>query len=485
MRRLWLRASLDRSESDSVSRNEPKSRLISWKEIAHYLQCEERTAQRWEQERGLPVHRVPGDRRGTVYCFEHELAAWLHQQPTETLVANGVQSAAGVTREDPGVAASPPTTFLGSLRGPQRIRLILWAGFLLVVATAFWLGGIARSHSVQAPKDRVPAKYEYAGADLIIQNRFGETLWSHRFDGPLRISDDATAGWRRIQFDDLDGDGTTEVVAAVGHSDNLWPDRDYQSELYCFESDGKLRWRYHFSETLTFGGQKFAPPYTVNNLLITGDRRKHVWVVYVHQPWWPGILLKLDDEGREGGRFVNVGYIYSLAHVRHAGGSYILAGGVNNEYDAGMVAVLDTKDSDGHSPQTTGSRYECGGCPNKLPLRYFVFPRSELNRATASPYNAVYQLRRLSDRLDVITLETQADPAQRSESHFEFDLDFRLVGAHRGDAYWNVHHILPHMVHHPADKCPERTRSITVREWQSGNWRDIYPQQTFSQIHLP
>jgi len=36
--------------------------LTSWKEIAHYLGVNIRTAQRWERERGLPVRRVPGAR---------------------------------------------------------------------------------------------------------------------------------------------------------------------------------------------------------------------------------------------------------------------------------------------------------------------------------------------------------------------------------------------------------------------------------------
>lgn len=35
-------------------------RLDSWKEIAAYLCRGERTVKRWERERSLPVHRLPG-----------------------------------------------------------------------------------------------------------------------------------------------------------------------------------------------------------------------------------------------------------------------------------------------------------------------------------------------------------------------------------------------------------------------------------------
>jgi Tfp pilus assembly protein PilF len=52
-------------------------RLDSWKEIATYLGKGERTVKRWETERALPVHRVPGGGRGSVYAFAAELDEWL------------------------------------------------------------------------------------------------------------------------------------------------------------------------------------------------------------------------------------------------------------------------------------------------------------------------------------------------------------------------------------------------------------------------
>lgn len=50
--------------------------LASWKSIAGYFGCNERTAKRWE-ERGLPVHRVPGGKRGYVFAYPSELDGWL------------------------------------------------------------------------------------------------------------------------------------------------------------------------------------------------------------------------------------------------------------------------------------------------------------------------------------------------------------------------------------------------------------------------
>ena len=53
-------------------------RLKSWKEIAAFFGADERTVRRWE-ERGLPIRRVPGGGRATVYAEIDELQAWLQR----------------------------------------------------------------------------------------------------------------------------------------------------------------------------------------------------------------------------------------------------------------------------------------------------------------------------------------------------------------------------------------------------------------------
>lgn len=53
------------------------TRLDSWKTIADYLRRNVRTVTRWAEERGLPVHRVPGKKRGVVFAFTEEIDSWL------------------------------------------------------------------------------------------------------------------------------------------------------------------------------------------------------------------------------------------------------------------------------------------------------------------------------------------------------------------------------------------------------------------------
>jgi phage terminase Nu1 subunit (DNA packaging protein) len=51
--------------------------LSTWKDIAEYLGKGIRTAQRWSDEAGLPVHRD----RTTVYAFRAEIDAWIYGPP--------------------------------------------------------------------------------------------------------------------------------------------------------------------------------------------------------------------------------------------------------------------------------------------------------------------------------------------------------------------------------------------------------------------
>lgn len=56
-----------------------KEILDSWKEIASYLRRSERTCRRWEKEFGLPIYRMDGSPRASVFAYKEELARWLDE----------------------------------------------------------------------------------------------------------------------------------------------------------------------------------------------------------------------------------------------------------------------------------------------------------------------------------------------------------------------------------------------------------------------
>jgi hypothetical protein len=57
--------------------------FTSWKEIAEYLGKGVRTAQRWEQEEGLPIRRRNGEGMGKVLAFSDEIDEWKHSATAE------------------------------------------------------------------------------------------------------------------------------------------------------------------------------------------------------------------------------------------------------------------------------------------------------------------------------------------------------------------------------------------------------------------
>jgi predicted ATPase len=84
----------DSSPADGV-RGE-RRRLDSWKEIAAYLRRDVKTARRWEQREGLPVHRHHHGALGSVYAFADEIEAWRLGRRAATNVAARVRRSAPV-----------------------------------------------------------------------------------------------------------------------------------------------------------------------------------------------------------------------------------------------------------------------------------------------------------------------------------------------------------------------------------------------------
>lgn len=78
---------------EPLRRENNNQRLDSWKEIAAFFDRDERTVKRWEKERGLPVHRVPGNGKRVVFAYSYELRRWLSGAGQN----KGIASEPGVT----------------------------------------------------------------------------------------------------------------------------------------------------------------------------------------------------------------------------------------------------------------------------------------------------------------------------------------------------------------------------------------------------
>jgi Tfp pilus assembly protein PilF len=106
-------------------------RLDSWKEIAAFFGRDERTVRRWEKERALPVYRMPGKARGSVFAFTEELSHWLKAPPENQPIAKEVEVEATAVATELEPIPVPPAP-----KGHSRQRiwgLAVAASFLLVL----------------------------------------------------------------------------------------------------------------------------------------------------------------------------------------------------------------------------------------------------------------------------------------------------------------------------------------------------------------
>lgn len=172
---------------------EHNQRLDSWKEIAEYLGRDVRTVIRWEKEKGLPVRRVPGGKRQSVFAMTGEIDEWLLQQKEAHEF------------EAPDKSDQPQAPAGGAVAGSRTTALIsVWIGLLAALALAVVLFHQWRA-PVEPPATVMPAEITFQG--------------SH---GPLR--------YRRTELEvspfayftaagDFNGDGFVDIAFTTAPAD--------------------------------------------------------------------------------------------------------------------------------------------------------------------------------------------------------------------------------------------------------------------------
>src|SRR5688572_11525706 len=163
-------------------------RLASWKEIAAYLGRDVRTVLRWHKDRGLPVHRAPGGRKGSVFAETEELDGWLKSGSTPA----------------PAQPAAPPPV-------PHVPRLWLAAAVVAFVAVGV-LGVMALIRLRPGPP---VASLAIEGSRLVARDAAGAARWTRE----LAMTSPTLSAARPYVSADLDGDARPETVAAIRHID--------------------------------------------------------------------------------------------------------------------------------------------------------------------------------------------------------------------------------------------------------------------------
>jgi hypothetical protein len=429
-------------------------RLDSWKEIADYLGRDVRTAIRWEHERGLPVHRVPGGKRGGVFAYAEEIDRW-----------HGSDVASDTASDRSRAAEGGPT---------RRSQLIFVAIALVAVLLVGGLVAFVRAgRSVHGSIGRARlGRLDFGPWEVTARTDAGDVAWRHEFPGGLLpVPSDAQS---KFAIADVDGDGEEEVVATV----TLRLEGDStQEELACFSRQGGVKWRTRLEDRVTFRAGTFGPPWTAGHVVVyrLAGQTRIAWS-QGHHTWWPGILTALDGTGRRLSMFVHSGAIRALSTLDGAHGPLLLVGGISNAHRSASLAVLDGAAVAGRSPVPAGTPYECVTCGGEPPLRYYLFPRSEILIASDFPYNSTRLVRVVGDEIELATRESP-DGAPVAEMIFRFSKDFVLLDARAADS-WAAHEALQRAgkLDHSVADCPMYRTPPPAREWTpEGGWRDVTP----------
>jgi hypothetical protein len=425
-------------------------RLDSWKAIATYLGRDVATVRRWEKSAALPVRRIAGGRGRSVFAFKPEVDAWL---------------AAADLPGGKDVAADPPA-LPAAVTSRTRRSVMTWALAALTLAGVVWSVRTSETSGVAGLRVRLtPEAVTGVGAD-------GHARWRHSFPASEQVVLPGGAASGAAQV--LEGHDPG-VLAATSYRVRVDDSAVLTGQLLWFSPGGRLDHTLALRERIEFSSGVYEGPWAITDvraLDLPGTRR--VAVTAHHFQWSPSFVTLLDGGWHELGTFVHAGWI---EHVRWLSASRLIVSGFANERDGGMVALLDAASIDGQGPVADDSPLRCVSCGASSPIRYAVMPRSEVNRASESPFNRAV-LERGGDRLIVRTIEVpMAGDAPAADAVYEFTPALELISASLSPRYWEVHRRLEAegKLDHSHTDCPDRNGPRTIEIWQPGTGWAIAP----------
>lgn len=439
-------------------------RLSGWKEIADHLRRSVRSAQRWERELGLPVQRVKTRSGHVVYASRLKLDQWmtrvdLSSQPddpdtTEQLAAAGAE----VPTDAPEDAAS----FLegSTVEAPVSKQLpvlklaAVGLGAVLVIAFALYFWGRTAAPIYD------DARLTLFGQSLLAHSPSGELLWRHDFGrdvAPLQeerwFPDQRSTS---VSDTDLNGDREVDRVVPVKFSHSGTPPSQSDG-LFAFTASGRLLWNLTPPEQLSCGGITFRGPWEISAVVVSGRQGlRHVWAAFHHHTAWPSFVMEVLPDGEQHLRYVQAGWIKSLAEWTRPDGTFLAAGGVLNEELRPAIAVVRTDGPPAMLPSRSGE-FTCA-VDGVAPVEVTTLESFEVASIQGFPYL-------MTNRLRAIGADLKADLATHAIVTMGADGTVRELGY--TDMYWHAHGILSDssIIKHTAGECPELRSEKRVGRW--------------------
>ena len=371
-------------------------------------------------------------------------------------------------------ASAPRVETLGAGK-PRRVGATVVAGvLLLIVACVLVWTWIARA--ANPPR---PASAEVVGDALRVLDADGRVLWEHRFDFPLTDAAYANrvTGYDRppIVVADVDGDGGAETLFVAE------PWLPGGQGLFCFNSDGSLRFHHVPARVVKFGEKSYAPPWRGISVYVSGPAGgpRDIWFIATHLEEFPTVLEKLDAAGRVTGEYWSNGQIAIVKPELAGGRPLVFVGSINNEFKGASLAVLDAQHPSGSAPAMS-DEYRCAGCPAGGPLAFLVFPRLDV---TAALGTHPHVSNAFVDQTGQVLIDVAHDVGDgvpqelrtNATTHYRLDAQFRVIGAELGEKLQPVHELFERkgLLDHPYSREREDRYLWPVRRWGGSGFVEI------------
>lgn len=358
-----------------------RTRLSGWKEIANYLDVTVRTAQLWERNQGLPVHRLSGGARARVHAYTDELEMWLQGRS-----------------EPPSKEANAQERDAGALSARVGLLIVISATVVVLGAAALW------SLGRQAP---IPVNCELERESILVRGADGQIIWQRRPEGVEFVTMQAKSreGCRVV---DIDGDGRPEVLAQVENKGRS----TQPSGLMVFEGTGEVRWFRAHGRELRRGDRVF-PQHYLGYWTRRVELAKKIWLIScaTHVPFYPTEVALLDPATGEAAQvYYHPGYLHDarVTSLDEDEDPELLLTGINNPGPGIGFPVLLALDLPFAAPvnRQPGESINIFGLAGPTELFYYVIPRLAISELTDSQTRVKWMRWDRESRLN-LNLETK------------------------------------------------------------------------------
>jgi hypothetical protein len=406
-----------------------------------------------EERENIQAHistcKLCSDHLNAVKSFYRELEERLAQPPTprdEELAEKLLQPqkprllpSDALIRTYAEIFPERKSSLIRRVIGYVQLHPFRSTGFATALAAALVLAFFA----LQPKRETNPAYHKVLHQVLYVYNKYGEVLWAKSARGLQDDSSkynplvDEVGSPSFVRVFDIDGDGRNELLVTLepARAAGLLKPYDFAPDtLYCFNSDGSLRWKHGMSGGMRFGAVDFSknPHWHIYKFLPvrrSSRERVQLFVFANILPSWASKLFELDPQtGKELQSYWHAGDMRSAveADVDGDGTKELVVGGVNNHLRGAAIAVFDPRSVQGAGPTIPEMvPTEAGKGTEKY---YLLLPRSSLGIAlgTRTPYNSVKEIRVSTEGRVVIQTDETTDADYNAGLVYGFGDNMRI-----------------------------------------------------------